>query len=64
MLILIQEEYEAILKNRENSDAGLTWKEYKSMTYTHHVSLHIVNIYIYTYIFLLFSCYIGLILMV
>ncbi|MBA0678866.1 hypothetical protein Goari_020185, partial [Gossypium aridum] len=27
-------EHETILRNRENTDSGLTWKEYKSMTYT------------------------------
>ncbi|KAK8578802.1 hypothetical protein V6N13_142079 [Hibiscus sabdariffa] len=30
----LREEHEAILRNRENADSGLTWKEYKSMTYT------------------------------
>ncbi|KAH7549474.1 hypothetical protein ACOSP7_025718 [Xanthoceras sorbifolium] len=30
----LTEEHEAILKNRENIDSGLTWQEYKSMTYT------------------------------
>ncbi|GMJ04802.1 cytochrome P450, family 87, subfamily A, polypeptide 2 [Hibiscus trionum] len=30
----LREEHEAILRNRENTDSGLTWKEYKSMTYT------------------------------
>ncbi|KAK3224688.1 hypothetical protein Dsin_004550 [Dipteronia sinensis] len=30
----LTEEHEAILKNRENIGSGLTWKEYKSMTYT------------------------------
>ncbi|KAK4843254.1 hypothetical protein QYF36_005932 [Acer negundo] len=30
----LTEEHEAILKNRENNGSGLTWKEYKSMTYT------------------------------
>ncbi|GAV86745.1 p450 domain-containing protein, partial [Cephalotus follicularis] len=35
---LLEEEHEAILKNRENPDSGLTWNEYKSsMTYTHYV---------------------------
>ncbi|EEF52856.1 cytochrome P450, putative [Ricinus communis] len=33
----LTEENEAILKNRENADSGLSWKEYKSMTYTHQV---------------------------
>ncbi|KAL4309537.1 hypothetical protein GQ457_01G003710 [Hibiscus cannabinus] len=30
----LREEHEAILRNRENTESGLTWKEYKSMTYT------------------------------
>ncbi|KAF2293622.1 hypothetical protein GH714_003471 [Hevea brasiliensis] len=30
-------EHEAILKNRENSDSPLTWDDYKSMIFTHHV---------------------------
>ncbi|XVF10665.1 hypothetical protein REPUB_Repub07fG0202000 [Reevesia pubescens] len=30
----LTDEHEAILRNRENTDSGLTWKEYKSMTYT------------------------------
>ncbi|OMO79428.1 Cytochrome P450 [Corchorus capsularis] len=30
----LTEEHEAILQNREDPDSGLTWKEYKSMTYT------------------------------
>ncbi|KAG8496029.1 hypothetical protein CXB51_009402 [Gossypium anomalum] len=30
----LREEHETILRNRENTDSGLTWKEYKSMTYT------------------------------
>ncbi|KAJ8449303.1 hypothetical protein Cgig2_002435 [Carnegiea gigantea] len=29
-----QEEHDAILKGRENMDSGLTWKEYKSLTFT------------------------------
>ncbi|XP_050211074.1 beta-amyrin 16-alpha-hydroxylase CYP87D16-like [Mercurialis annua] len=33
----MRDEHEAIIKNRENKDSGLTWKEYKSMTYTHQV---------------------------
>lgn len=32
-----QEEHEAILNQRENADSGLTWKEYKSMTFTFQV---------------------------
>ncbi|CAN1253655.1 Cytochrome P450 87A3 [Linum perenne] len=30
----LTEEHEAILKNRKDADSGLTWKEYKSMTFT------------------------------
>uniref|UniRef100_A0A251LE64 Cytochrome P450 n=1 Tax=Manihot esculenta TaxID=3983 RepID=A0A251LE64_MANES len=30
----LTEEHEAILKNREIADSGITWKEYKSMTFT------------------------------
>ncbi|XP_062146144.1 cytochrome P450 87A3 [Alnus glutinosa] len=30
----LTEEHETILNKRENADSGLTWKEYKSMTFT------------------------------
>ncbi|CAL9030002.1 unnamed protein product [Prunus brigantina] len=30
----LTEEHEMILKQRKNADSGLTWKEYKSMTFT------------------------------
>ncbi|XP_058224680.1 cytochrome P450 87A3 isoform X2 [Rhododendron vialii] len=30
----LTEEHEAILRRRENSNSGLTWEEYKSMTFT------------------------------
>ncbi|XP_010545860.1 PREDICTED: cytochrome P450 87A3-like [Tarenaya hassleriana] len=30
----LTEEHEAILRNRDHADSGLTWKEYRSMTYT------------------------------
>ncbi|KAG7966912.1 hypothetical protein I3843_08G073200 [Carya illinoinensis] len=33
----LTEEHEAILNSREDADSGLTWKEYKSMTFTHNV---------------------------
>ncbi|CAN6723273.1 unnamed protein product [Malus baccata var. baccata] len=33
----LTEEHEMILKQRENSDSGLTWKEYKSMKFTFQV---------------------------
>lgn len=35
---LDQEEHETILRNREDADSGLTWEEYKSMTYTFQVA--------------------------
>uniref|UniRef100_A0A7N2KTG5 Cytochrome P450 n=1 Tax=Quercus lobata TaxID=97700 RepID=A0A7N2KTG5_QUELO len=31
----LTEDHDAILKNREDVNSGLTWKEYKSMTFTH-----------------------------
>jgi hypothetical protein len=34
-----QEEHEAIVSSRKDRDAGLTWAEYKSMTFTSQVSL-------------------------
>ncbi|KAE8057378.1 hypothetical protein FH972_014079 [Carpinus fangiana] len=33
----LTEEHEAILNSRGDANTGLTWKEYKSMTFTHHV---------------------------
>ncbi|KAL2902380.1 Cytochrome P450 87A3 [Bienertia sinuspersici] len=33
----LTEEHDGILKRRENPDSGLTWKEYKSMTFTFQV---------------------------
>ncbi|XP_075672493.1 cucurbitadienol 11-hydroxylase-like [Castanea sativa] len=33
----LTEEHEAIIKSREDANSGLTWKEYKSMTFTHNV---------------------------
>ncbi|KAJ0778908.1 putative abieta-7,13-dien-18-ol hydroxylase [Helianthus annuus] len=33
----LTEEHENILRNRENKESGLTWKEYKSMTFTFQV---------------------------
>ncbi|KAG8476538.1 hypothetical protein CXB51_033499 [Gossypium anomalum] len=34
VLNTLTDEHEAILRNRENTNSGLTWKEYKSMRYT------------------------------
>ncbi|KAJ4951779.1 hypothetical protein NE237_028611 [Protea cynaroides] len=33
----LTEEHEKIQRNRENADSGVTWKEYKSMTFTFQV---------------------------
>ncbi|XP_022769705.1 cytochrome P450 87A3-like [Durio zibethinus] len=33
----LTKEHEAILKARDNDESGLTWQEYKSMTFTHMV---------------------------
>lgn len=33
----LQEEHETILKQREDPNSGVTWKEYKSMTFTFQV---------------------------
>ncbi|KAF7828311.1 cytochrome P450 87A3 [Senna tora] len=33
----LQEEHEAILKQREDPNSGVTWKEYKSMTFTFQI---------------------------
>ncbi|XP_021277835.1 cytochrome P450 87A3-like [Herrania umbratica] len=33
----LTEEHEEILKKRESTNHGLSWKEYKSMTFTHYV---------------------------
>ncbi|CAM8880988.1 unnamed protein product [Rhodiola kirilowii] len=37
VLQALTEEHETIFKNRENPDSELTWKEYKSMTFTFQV---------------------------
>ncbi|XP_002514563.2 cytochrome P450 87A3 [Ricinus communis] len=37
MVQKLTEEHEELVKNRENKNSGLSWEEYKSMTYTHHV---------------------------
>ncbi|XP_062078784.1 cytochrome P450 87A3-like [Humulus lupulus] len=33
----LEKEHTSIIKNRENKDSGITWQEYKSMTFTHMV---------------------------
>ncbi|MBA0863109.1 hypothetical protein Goshw_006267 [Gossypium schwendimanii] len=33
----LTQEHETILRERETKDSGITWKEYKSMTFTHMV---------------------------
>ncbi|KAL5727662.1 hypothetical protein ACHQM5_000832 [Ranunculus cassubicifolius] len=40
----LTEEHEAIVRNRENKDSKLTWKEYKSMTYTAQVINEVVRL--------------------
>ncbi|PRQ16275.1 putative cholesterol monooxygenase (side-chain-cleaving) [Rosa chinensis] len=37
LLKKLTEEHGMIIKQRENADAGLTWKEYKSMTFTFQI---------------------------
>ncbi|KAK1558643.1 hypothetical protein Q3G72_004951 [Acer saccharum] len=33
----LQKEHETILRKRDNENTGITWEEYKSMTFTHMV---------------------------
>ncbi|KAJ6908256.1 cytochrome P450 87A3-like isoform X1 [Populus alba x Populus x berolinensis] len=43
----LTKEHEAILRNRKNIESGITWKEYKSMTFTHaviHETVRLANI--------------------
>ncbi|KAI3757522.1 hypothetical protein L6452_05062 [Arctium lappa] len=40
----LAEEHENILRNRENKETGLTWKEYKSMTFTFQLINEIVHL--------------------
>lgn len=42
-LCLWQEEHEAILRNRDDASSGLSWKEYKLMTYTFQVGYNRLN---------------------
>ncbi|PNT69226.1 cytochrome P450 87A3 isoform X2 [Brachypodium distachyon] len=44
VLEALTEEHEAIVRDREDPDAGLTWAEYKSMTFTYQVTLEIVRL--------------------
>ncbi|CAO2034615.1 unnamed protein product [Urochloa humidicola] len=44
VLQALTEEHEAIVSNRKDRDAGLTWAEYKSMTFTSQVILEIVRL--------------------
>ncbi|KAL6633792.1 hypothetical protein ACP70R_026463 [Stipagrostis hirtigluma subsp. patula] len=44
VLEALTEEHEAIARNRKDSDAALTWAEYKSMTFTSMVTLEIVRL--------------------
>ncbi|KAK1684796.1 hypothetical protein QYE76_045720 [Lolium multiflorum] len=40
----LTEEHEAIIRNREDPDAAVTWAEYKSMTFTSQVIMEIVRL--------------------
>ncbi|XP_034907384.1 cytochrome P450 87A3-like [Populus alba] len=43
----LTKEHEAILRNRKNNESGITWQEYKSMTFTHtviHETVRLANI--------------------
>ncbi|KAL6848332.1 hypothetical protein ACP4OV_021626 [Aristida adscensionis] len=44
VLEALTEEHETIARNRKDNDAGLTWAEYKSMTFTSQVMLEIVRL--------------------
>ncbi|WVZ74234.1 hypothetical protein U9M48_022444 [Paspalum notatum var. saurae] len=44
VLQALTEEHEAIVSNRKDRDAGLSWVEYKSMTFTSQVILEIVRL--------------------
>lgn len=44
VLRALTEEHEAIVSKRKDRDAGLTWPEYKSMTFTSQVILEIVRL--------------------
>ncbi|XP_037449798.1 cytochrome P450 87A3-like [Triticum dicoccoides] len=44
VLEALTEEHEAIVTDRKDLDAGLTWAEYKSMTFTSQVTLEIARI--------------------
>ncbi|CAN6280417.1 unnamed protein product [Urochloa humidicola] len=44
VLQALTEEHEAIVSNRKDRNAGLTWAEYKSMTFTSQVILEIVRL--------------------
>uniref|UniRef100_A0A0D9ZPG3 Cytochrome P450 n=1 Tax=Oryza glumipatula TaxID=40148 RepID=A0A0D9ZPG3_9ORYZ len=40
----LREEHEAIIRNRKDPDYGVTWAEYKSMTFTSQVIMEIVRL--------------------
>jgi len=41
-MILLQEEHDTILRNRNDSSSGFTWEEYKSLTFTTMVILILI----------------------
>lgn len=55
-----QKENEEIISSREDKETGLTWKEYKSMTFTVHVSRNNIWILFFFLCFLLIIWLVGL----
>ncbi|XP_072092806.1 cytochrome P450 87A3 isoform X1 [Arachis hypogaea] len=45
----LQEEHESILKRRKDPNSGVTWKEYKSMTYTFQVNTEYITSFLVYY---------------
>lgn len=41
MALSYQEEHEVVIRNRKDPNSGVTWEEYKSMTFTSQVNLAI-----------------------
>lgn len=47
-----QKENEEIISSREDKETGLTWKEYKSMNFTVHVSRNNIWILFFSLLFI------------
>jgi hypothetical protein len=50
-----QKENEEIISSREDKETGLTWKEYKSITFTMHASRNNIWILFFFFAFYLFG---------